>query len=42
MIKIRYLSIQEVIAINLAMIQRYSPGEHAGVKNPALLESAVH
>lgn len=39
--KIRYLSIQEVIAVNLAMIQRYSPGEHAGVKDPRLLESAI-
>lgn len=37
----RYLSVQEVIAINLAMIQRYSPGEHIGVKDPGLLESAV-
>lgn len=37
----RYLSIQEVIAINVAMIQRYSPGEHIGVKEPGLLESAV-
>lgn len=24
------------------MIQRYSPGEHIGVKEPGLLESAVH
>lgn len=38
---IRYLSVQEVIAINLAMIQRYSPGEQMGVKEPGLLESAV-
>lgn len=38
----RYLSVQEVIAINVAMIQRYSPGEHIGVKEPGLLESAVH
>lgn len=38
----RYLSVQEVIAINVAMIQRYSPGEHIGVKEPRLLESAVH
>lgn len=37
----RYLSVQEVIAINLAMIQRYSPGEQIGVKDPGLLESAV-
>jgi len=38
----RYLSAQEVIAINVAMIQRYSPGEHIGVKEPGLLESAIH
>ncbi len=37
----RFLSVQEVIAINLAMIQRYSPGEQVGVKEPGLLESAV-
>ncbi|MBD2864638.1 type II toxin-antitoxin system death-on-curing family toxin [Paenibacillus oceani] len=41
MIPIRYLSVQEVIAINLAMIKRYSPGELIGVKDPGLLESAV-
>lgn len=38
MISIRYLSVQEVIAINVAMIQRYSPGEHIGVREPELLE----
>lgn len=38
----RFLSIQEIIAINVAMIQRYSPGEQIGVKEPGLLESAVH
>jgi death-on-curing protein len=37
----RYLSVQEVIAINVSMIQRYSPGEQIGVKEPGLLESAV-
>ncbi|WP_068784529.1 type II toxin-antitoxin system death-on-curing family toxin [Paenibacillus phocaensis] len=42
MTSIRYLSVQEVIAINVAMIQRYSPGEHIGIKEPGLLESAVH
>ncbi|WP_322923442.1 type II toxin-antitoxin system death-on-curing family toxin [Paenibacillus campi] len=42
MIKIRYLSIQEVIAINVAMIQRYSPAEYIGVKEPDLLEPAVY
>lgn len=38
---VRYLSNEEVIAINLAMIQRYSPGEQAGVKDAGLLESAL-
>jgi death on curing protein len=38
---IRYLSVQEVIAINVAMIQKYSPGEHVGVKDSGLLESAI-
>ncbi|WP_310830961.1 type II toxin-antitoxin system death-on-curing family toxin [Paenibacillus pedocola] len=41
MSEVRYLTTQEVIAINVAMIQRYSPGEQIGVKNPGLLESAV-
>ncbi|MGG3508907.1 type II toxin-antitoxin system death-on-curing family toxin [Paenibacillus sp. FSL W8-0187] len=39
---IRYLTSQEVIAINVAMIQKYSIGEHIGVKNSHLLESALH
>lgn len=39
---IRYLTSQEVIAINVAMIQKYSVGEHIGVKSPHLLESALH
>ncbi|WP_424768523.1 type II toxin-antitoxin system death-on-curing family toxin [Paenibacillus sp. sgz302251] len=39
--EIRYLSVQEVIAINVAMIQKYSPGEHVGVKDSGLLESAI-
>jgi death-on-curing protein len=39
--EIRYLSVQEVIAINVAMIQKYSPGEHVGVKDSGLLGSAI-
>lgn len=39
--KIRYLSVQEAIAINVALIQKYSPGEQIGVKDFGLLESAV-
>lgn len=38
---IRYLSVEEAIAINIAMIQRYSPSEQKGVKEAGLLESAV-
>jgi death-on-curing protein len=38
---IRYLTVREVVAINVAMIQKYSPGEHIGVKSASLLESAV-
>lgn len=39
--EIRYLSVEEVIAINVAMIQRYSPDEQIGVRDQGLLESAV-
>jgi death-on-curing protein len=38
---IRYLSVQEVIAMNVAVIQKYSVGEHIGVRDSGLLESAV-
>lgn len=38
---IRYLTTQEAIAINVAVIQKYSPGEHIGVKDSHLLESAL-
>lgn len=38
---VRYLTVQEVIAINVAMIQKYSEGEQIGVKSSSLLESAV-
>lgn len=37
----RYLTVQEVIAINVAMIQKYSPSEHIGVKDSGILESAI-
>ena len=39
---IRYLTIQEVIAINTAVIQKYSPTEQMGIKSQSLLESAVY
>lgn len=38
----RYLTEQEVIAINVAVIKKYSPGEILGVKDSALLNSAVN
>jgi death on curing protein len=38
---IRYLSVTEAIAINVAAIQKYSPSEHIGVKDTSLLESAI-
>lgn len=41
MSSIRFLTIQEVIAINVAMIERYSRGEQIGVKDTSLLKSAV-
>ncbi|MEK3719834.1 type II toxin-antitoxin system death-on-curing family toxin [Paenibacillus sp. FSL H8-0034] len=41
MSEIRYLSVPEAIAINIAVIQKYSIGEDIGVKDSSLLESAV-
>ena len=41
MINTRFLTSHEVIAINVAMIQKYSVGEMIGVKSPSLLDSAV-
>lgn len=38
----RFLSVKEVLAINVAMIQRYSPDEQIGVRSQGLLESAVY
>lgn len=37
----RYLSEQEVIAINYFLIDRYSPGEPKGIKDSGLLNSSV-
>ncbi len=39
---IRYLSVQEVISINILMIQKYSPSEQIGILSQPLLESAVY
>ncbi|MFC5471567.1 type II toxin-antitoxin system death-on-curing family toxin [Cohnella suwonensis] len=41
MADIRYLTVQEIIAVNVALIQKYSSGEIIGVKDGGLLESAV-
>ena len=38
----RYLTAKNVEIINRRLIERYSPGEQVGVKEPGLLESAVH
>ncbi|MCF8568620.1 type II toxin-antitoxin system death-on-curing family toxin [Alicyclobacillus tolerans] len=38
----RFLTEDEVIAINLYVIQEFSPVEQSGVKFPDLLNSAVH
>lgn len=37
-----YLTTNQVIAINTVQIRLYSPQEHVGVKNPALLDSAIN
>lgn len=37
----RYLSEQEIIAINLLVINQYSPSEPKGLMNPNLLNSSV-
>src|SRR5665648_796381 len=39
---IHYLSVQEVISINILIIQKYSPGEKIGILSQPLLESAVY
>ncbi|ODP30238.1 Toxin Doc [Paenibacillus nuruki] len=38
---IRYLSVAEVVAIHIAVIQKYSPEEQIGIKSNLLLESAL-
>ena len=38
----RFLTPEEVIAINLYVIQEFSPAEQSGVKFPDLLDSAVN
>lgn len=38
----RYLTVEELIAINKYVIQRFSPNEQIGVKSPELLDSAVN
>jgi len=39
---IRYLTAQEIIAINVVMIQKFSPSEQIGILSQPLLESAVY
>lgn len=38
----RYLTVQEIAAINKFLIQKYSPGEQIGIKDYSLLESATY
>lgn len=38
----KFLTPEEVIAINLYVIQEFSPNEQSGVKSPDLLDSAVN
>ena len=40
--EIIYLTTNQVIAINTVQIRLYSPKEQTGVKNPALLDSALN
>lgn len=40
--QVRFLSTQEIVAINVAMIKKYSPDEQIGIKSPSLLESATY
>ena len=39
---IRYLTVQEIIAINIVIIQKFSPSEQIGILSQPLLESAVY
>jgi death-on-curing protein len=39
---LKYLTVKEVEAVNRAMILQYSQGEHIGIKDQGLLESAVY
>ncbi|WP_035063350.1 type II toxin-antitoxin system death-on-curing family toxin [Anoxybacillus ayderensis] len=38
----RYLTVEEIIAMNFFIIEKYSPREMKGVKEQSLLESAVY
>ncbi|ADG07798.1 type II toxin-antitoxin system death-on-curing family toxin [Kyrpidia tusciae] len=38
----RYLTPEEIIAINLQVIREFSPNEQAGVRAPELLDSALN
>jgi len=39
---VRYLTVEEIIAMNFFIIEKYSPREMKGVKEKSLLESAVY
>src|SRR5690242_6028700 len=40
--ELTYITIQQAIYINTYLINRYSPDEQTGVKDPALLDSAIN
>src|SRR5665648_352499 len=42
MMDIHYLSVKEVISINILIIKKYSPSEQIGLLSQSLLESAVY
>ncbi|WP_347553251.1 type II toxin-antitoxin system death-on-curing family toxin (plasmid) [Pseudalkalibacillus hwajinpoensis] len=42
MSEIRYVTEAETVALNLYLIRKYSPSETAGVKDSALLNSAIN
>ncbi|MCE7791701.1 type II toxin-antitoxin system death-on-curing family toxin [Salipaludibacillus sp. CUR1] len=37
-----YISYKDAVLVHYLMMKRYGEGEHAGVKNEGLLESALH
>ncbi|NGP44633.1 type II toxin-antitoxin system death-on-curing family toxin [Bacillaceae bacterium SIJ1] len=38
----KYLNAKQIITINAMLIKQHTPSEQIGVKDPAMLESAIH